>query len=243
MRYLMALAYDGSKFYGYQKQPKVKTVQEELERALTMINNKQVNVSASGRTDAGVHALNQKAHFDLDIKITPDKLKQALNSLIDKSIYIKSVEEVDDNFHARFNVLKKEYVYKINVGEYNPLEKDYVFQYNKKLNLDDMKRAIKYLEGTHDFKSFTKANDLKEDYVRTIYQTDIKCENDIVIISFVGSGFLRYMVRNMVGLLIEIGAGKKDYLCVKDILEAKNRCKAGITAHPEGLYLYNVWYK
>lgn len=243
MRYLMALAYDGSKFYGYQKQPKVKTVQEELERALTMINNKQVNVSASGRTDAGVHALNQKAHFDLDIKITPDKLKQALNSLIDKSIYIKSVEEVDDNFHARFNVLKKEYVYKINVGEYNPLEKDYVFQYNKKLNLDDMKRAIKYLEGTHDFKSFTKANDLKEDYVRTIYQTDIKCENDIVIISFVGSGFLRYMVRNMVGLLIEIGAGKKDYLCVKDILEAKNRCKAGITSHPEGLYLYNVWYK
>ncbi len=243
MRYLMTLAYDGSKFYGYQKQPKVKTVQEELERALTMINNKQVNVSASGRTDAGVHALNQKAHFDLDIKITPDKLKQALNSLIDKSIYIKSVEEVDDNFHARFNVLKKEYVYKINVGEYNPLEKDYVFQYNKKLNLDDMKRAIKYLEGTHDFKSFTKANDLKEDYVRTIYQTDIKCENDIVIISFVGSGFLRYMVRNMVGLLIEIGAGKKDYLCVKDILEAKNRCKAGITAHPEGLYLYNVWYK
>ena len=243
MRYLMALAYDGSKFYGYQKQPKVKTVQEELERALTMINNKQVNVSASGRTDAGVHALNQKAHFDLDIKITPDKLKQALNSLIDKSIYIKSVEEVDDNFHARFNVLKKEYVYKINVGEYNPLEKDYVFQYNKKLNLDDMKRAIKYLEGTQDFKSFTKANELKEDYVRTIYQTDIKCENDIVIISFVGSGFLRYMVRNMVGLLIEIGAGKKDYSCVKDILEAKNRCKAGITAHPEGLYLYNVWYK
>ena len=243
MRYLMTLAYDGSKFYGYQKQPNVKTVQEELERALTTINNKIVNVSASGRTDAGVHALNQKAHFDLDTKITPDKLKQALNSLIDKSIYIKSVEEVSYDFHARFDVLKKEYIYKINIGEYNPLEKDYVFQYNKKLNLDDMKRAIKYLEGTHDFKSFTKANDLKEDYVRTIYETDIKCENDIIIISFVGSGFLRYMVRNMVGLLMEVGSGKKDYLCVKDILEVKDRCKAGITAHPEGLYLYNVWYK
>ena len=243
MRYLITLAYDGSKFYGYQKQPNVKTVQEELERALTIINNKAVNVSASGRTDAGVHALNQKAHFDLDIKITPDKLKQALNSLVDKSIYIKCAEEVSDDFHARFNVLKKEYVYKINVGEYNPLEKDYVFQYNKELNLDDMRRAIKYLEGTHDFKSFTKANDLKDDYVRTIYETDIKCENDIITISFSGSGFLRYMVRNMVGLLIEIGAGKKAYSCVKDILEAKNRCKAGITAHPEGLYLYNVWYK
>ena len=88
MRYLITLAYDGSKFYGYQKQPNVKTVQEELERALTMINNKMVNVSASGRTDAGVHAINQKAHFDLDIKITPDKLKQALNSLIDKRIYL-----------------------------------------------------------------------------------------------------------------------------------------------------------
>lgn len=243
MRYLITLSYDGSKFYGYQKQPSVKTVQEELEYALTMINNKPVNVSASGRTDAGVHALNQKAHFDLDIKITPNKLKQALNSLVDKSIYIKSVEEVTDDFHARFNVLKKEYVYKINIGEYNPLEKDYVFQYNKKLNLDDMKNAIKYLEGTHNFKSFTKANNLKDDYIRTIYESSIKCENDIVTISFIGNGFLRYMVRNMVGILIEIGAGKKNYSCIKDVLEVEDRCKAGIAAHPEGLYLYNVWYK
>lgn len=243
MRYLMTFSYDGSKFFGYQKQPDVRTIQEELERVLTLINNKQVLVSASGRTDALVHALNQKAHFDLDINITPEKLKMAINSLVDRSIYIKDVEVVDDSFHARFNVKKKEYIYKINVGEYNPLEKDYVFQYNKELDISSMKKALKYLEGTHDFKSLTKANNLKDDYVRTIYKTNLKKDGDIITLSFVGSGFLRYMVRNMVGLLLEIGEGKRDYHCVIDILEAKDRCKAGITAHPEGLYLSNVFYK
>lgn len=243
MRYLMTFSYDGSKFFGYQKQQNVRTIQEELERVLTLINNKQVLVSASGRTDALVHALNQKAHFDLDITITPEKLKKAINSLVDSSIYIKDIEVVDDNFHARFNVKKKEYIYKINIGEYNPLEKDYVFQYNKELNIHSMKKALKYLEGEHDFKSFTKANNIKDDYVRTIYKTDLKKDGNIITISFVGSGFLRYMVRNMVGVILEIGAGKKECECIIDILEAKDRCKAGITAHPEGLYLSNVFYK
>ncbi len=243
MRYLMTISYDGSKFFGYQKQSNVSTIQEELERVLTIINNKKVLVSGSGRTDALVHALNQKVHCDLDINITPEKLKKAINSLVDKSIYIKDVEVVDDNFHARFNVKKKEYVYKINVGEYNPIEKDYIFQYNKKLDIINMKKALKLLEGTHDFKSLTKANNIKDDYVRTIYKTSLQKDGDIITITFVGNGFLRYMVRNMVGLLLEIGEGKRDYHCVNDILNAKNRCKAGITAHPEGLYLSNVYYK
>lgn len=246
MRYLITFAYDGSKYKGYQKQPRVKTIQGELERALKEINNdKQVDVSASGRTDAKVHAYNQKAHFDLDIKITCDKLKQALNSLIPGDIYVKSVVEVKDDFHARFNVKAKEYIYKINMGEYNPLEKDYVYQYNKRLDLVEMERALKYLEGEHDFKSFSKADDEKEDYVRTIIQTNIIREIKDVnhfTISFLGTGFLRYQVRNMVGLLIEIGEGKRKSEDILEILEAKDRRKVGITAPGEGLYLKDVFY-
>lgn len=246
MRYLITLAYDGSKYKGYQKQPRVKTIQGELERALKEINNdKQVDISASGRTDAKVHAYNQKAHFDLDIKITCDKLKQALNSIIPGDIYVKSVVEVKDDFHARFNVKAKEYIYKINMGEYNPLEKDYVYQYNKRLDLVEMERALKYLEGEHDFKSFSKTDDEKEDYVRTIIQTNIIREIKDVnhfTISFLGTGFLRYQVRNMVGLLIEIGEGKRKSEDILEILEAKDRRKAGITAPGEGLYLKDVFY-
>lgn len=243
MRYLITFSYDGSKYKGYQKQPNETTIQGELEKVLTGINNGEVLVSASGRTDAGVHALNQTAHFDLDINITTEKLKLALNSLLPSDIYVKNVEEVDSDFHARFNVKEKEYIYKINVGEYNPLEKDYVYQYNKELDIVKMKEAIKYFEGTHDFKSFTKNNDEKDDFVRTIISTSIDIKDNIITISFRGTGFLRYMVRNMVGFLIEVGQLKRESVEVKTILEAKDRTKAGITAHPEGLYLKEVSYK
>ena len=246
MRYLMVFSYDGSKYSGYQKQPRVKTIQGEIEKVLTKINsNQKVAIHASGRTDAGVHALNQKAHFDMESKISTDKLKHSINSLLASDIYVKKIREVDSNFHARFNVKEKEYIYKINMGEYNPIEKDYIYQYNKKLDLVEMEKALKYLEGTHDFKSFTKACDEKEDYVRTIKQASFirETKNDNkVCISFLGTGFLRYMVRNMVGILIEIGEGKHKSEDVIKILEAKDRRKAGITAPPEGLYLRDVYY-
>ena len=219
MRYLITFSYDGSKFKGYQKQPRLKTVQGEIEKALKELNKEPVSIHASGRTDAGVHAFNQKAHFDLDVDITPEKLQKALNSLVNDYIYI---------------------------GEYNPIEKDYIYQYNKKLDLVEMERALKYLEGTHDFKSFSKADEEKEDFTRTIIQTNlirnIKNVNRFII-SFLGTGFLRYQVRNMVGLLIEIGEGKRKSEDVLDILEAKDRRKAGITAPPEGLYLKDVFYR
>ncbi len=247
MRYFMTFSYDGSKYKGYQKQPKVKTVQGELEKALKTINGgTKVDVHASGRTDAGVHALNQKAHFDLDMKhITPEKLKDGLNSLIPKDIYIKHIEVVSDDFHARYNAKAKEYIYKINMGEYDPIEKDYVYQYNKKLDVAEIERALKYLEGTHNFKSFTKTDDEKEDYTRTIVQTNLirnmKNINKITL-SFLGTGFLRYMVRNMIGTLIEIGEGKRKSEEIIEILKAQDRRKAGKTASPEGLYLKDVLY-
>ncbi len=247
MRYFMTFAYDGSKYKGYQKQPKGKTVQNEIEKALTTINGGEaVSIHASGRTDAGVHALNQKAHFDLDMKhITPEKLKDGLNSLIPKDIYVKHIEIVPDDFHARHNAKAKEYIYMINMGEYNPIEKDYVYQYNKKLDVAEIERALKYLEGTHNFKSFTKGDEDKEDYTRTIVQTNLirnmKSLNKITL-SFLGTGFMRYMVRNMVGTLIEIGEGKRKSEEIIDIIKAEDRTKAGKTANPEGLYLKDVLY-
>ena len=225
MRYFMTFSYDGSKYKGYQKQPRVKTVQSEIEKALKQISgNERVTISASGRTDAGVHALNQKAHFDLKKEIPVAKLIKGLNSLIPDDIYIKDIVEVEPDFHARFNVKAKEYIYKINLGEYNPIEKDYVYRYNKRLDLVEMERALKYLEGTHDYKSFTKTDEEKDDFVRTIVQAnlirDVKNVNNVTI-SFLGTGFLRYMVRNMVGCLIEIGEGKRKSDDIIRILEVK----------------------
>lgn len=247
VRYLITFAYDGSKYKGYQKQPRAKTVQGEIEKALKQINNDSaVAIHASGRTDAGVHALNQRAHFDLDMNITEEKLQNALNSLTPDDIYIKKVEIVPDDFHARFSVRAKEYIYRINMGEYNPIEKDYVYQYNKRLDIVEIERALKYLEGTHDFKSFSKADEEKDDFVRTIVQTnlvrDVRNVQEFTLV-FLGTGFLRYQVRNMVGVLIEIGEGKRKSEDILDILEAKDRRKAGITAPPEGLYLRDVYYK
>lgn len=246
MRYFMSFSYDGSKYKGYQKQPNENTIQEELEKALTKINsNKEITINASGRTDAGVHAINQKAHFDMDIIIDCDKLKHSINSIIPKDIYVKGIVTVADDFHARYNVKAKEYIYKINTGIYNPIEKDYIYQHNKRLDVTEMQRALKYLEGTHDFRSFTKCDEEKEDYERTIVQATLERDTKNIhkiTISFLGTGFLRYMVRNMVGTLIEIGEGKLRSEEIIKILEAKDRTKAGVCAPPNGLYLKDVFY-
>ena len=242
MRYLITFSYDGSKYFGYQKQKGVNSVQEDLEKVLSLINNKPVSVCASGRTDAGVHANGQCAHFDIAINITPDKLKNALNGLLNGNIYVKSVVEVPDTFHARFDVKQKEYIYKINTGEYSPIYKDYIYQYCKPLDVDSMKTAIKLFEGEHNFKSFTKANVETNNFARTIYSTAVTKDNDIITIKFVGNGFMRYMVRNMVGFLIEIGEGKRNISDVNSVLLEEDRTKAGKTAPPEGLYLNKVTY-
>ena len=247
MRFLCSFSYDGSKYSGYQKQPSGNTVQDKLESVLTTINdNSFVSVCASGRTDAGVHALNQKIHFDLNIDINPSNLMKAMNSLLPDDIYVNNVIEVSDDFHARFDVKAKEYIYKINMGEYNPIEKDYVYQYCKRLDVVEIERALKYLEGTHDFKSFTSADDVRDNYTRTIIQTklirDLKNVN-MIVISFLGTGFMRYMVRNLVGTLIQIGEGKYKSTDIIDILDAKDRRKAGICAPACGLYLKDVFYR
>ena len=242
----MTFAYDGTNYKGYQKQPKAKTIQEEIEKVLGKVQGeKKIDIHASGRTDAHVHALAQKAHFDLENEVDCDKLKHSLNSLLPGDIYVKEIEQVPDTFHARYHVKAKEYIYRMNLGEYDPIERNYVYQYNRRLDVVEMERALKYLEGEHDFKSFTKADEEQDDYVRRIVQTsivrDAKNVNKITI-SFLGTGFLRYMVRNIVGTLIEIGEGKRKSEDIIEILNAKDRQAAGMTANPEGLYLKDVFY-
>ena len=244
MRYLMIFSYDGSNFSGYQIQKNKKTVQGEIEKALFKINgNKIVKIHASGRTDRGVHAVNQKAHFDFK-ECNPTKLINSLNKILSDDIYIKDIKKVSDDFHARFNVLKKEYIYKINVGQYNPCMRNYVLQFNDNLDISKMQNAANYLIGEHNFKAFTKANlaNSKEDFIRTIYEIDVKENKDEIILKFVGSGFMRYMVRNIVGVLLDVGTGKIKETDVLDILNSLNRQKASITAPACGLYLNQVYY-
>lgn len=246
MKYFMTFSYDGTNFSGYQKQPNKRTIQKEIEDVLMQINDgKSVSIHSSGRTDAGVHAINQKAHFKLDINISPERLIRGMNSLLPLDIYVKNIVMVDDDFHARFDATGKEYIYKINMGEYDPLERNYVCQICKKLDLVSMERGLKYLEGTHNFKSFVKTDEEIVDYDRTIIETSlVRDSKDVnkITISFVGNGFLRYMVRNMVGLLIEIGEGKRKPEDIMEILKCEDRKFAGRTAHACGLYLKNVFY-
>lgn len=243
MRYLIRFSYDGTGFSGYQKQPGERTVEGMLENALYNINNHtETRIFSSGRTDRGVHALGQAAHFDIDVNITLYKLKCALNSLLPEDIHVLSAEIVDKNFHARYNAISKTYIYKINVGEYSPIDRNHVYQYCKDLNFDNMRLAINDFLGEHDFKPFVSEEAIKSSYVRTIYSVDMKKEGDIITISFTGNGFMKYQVRNMVGVLIKIGSGKLTTDSVKNILNGTMDKSKIITAKSSGLYLKEVVY-
>ena len=243
MRFLIKFSYDGSGYCGYQTQKGKNTIQERLEEALTNVNNHKKTIAvATGRTDKGVHALTQYAHADIDIEITEQKLKRALNSNLPNDIHVIETKIVDDTFHARYDVKEKTYEYWINLGEYNPLERNYVFQYNYKLDIESMKQAIVYFLGEHDFRAFVTDNKEKENCVRTITNVNVEKYGEMLKITFTGDGFLRYQVRNMVGLLIRVGENKISTEDVERILESKDRTKTGKTAPPEGLYLVDIRY-
>ena len=243
MRYLIHFSYDGTNFNGFQKQPGCRCVESELEKALYDINDhKKTKVVGSGRTDRGVHALDQTAHFDIDIDITLYKLKCALNSLLPPDIHVFSVEHVNDEFHARFNAKRKTYKYIINCGEYNPIERNYVYQYGKKLDIEKMKKEIKSFIGVHNFKPFVSEEAKKENYEREIYDAHIEEDGDKVIFYFTGNGFMKYQVRNMVGVLFKIGKGKLENGIVDKIFKDNSLSKCITTIKREGLYLDKIEY-
>lgn len=241
-RYLIDFSYSGANFSGYQKQPGKRTVQDEIEKVLSSINNNSVKLTSSGRTDALVNAIHQKAHFDLDKKIGTYKLNGALNSYLPDDIYVNSVREVDNLFHARYMVKSKTYEYLINTGDYNPLLRTHVYQYCKPLNIRKMKKAVKYFIGKHDFTTFVSAEDKKEDKVREIYDASVDEKDGIIKITFKGSGFLKYQVRNMVGTLIKIGEEKVLPDIILSLLEKKDRKCAFLCAPAQGLTLTDVKY-
>lgn len=242
MRYFVSFSYDGSCFKGFQRQNKQKTVQGVMEDALSSLEGKHVDLVASGRTDKGVHAKGQCAHFDLDTSVTLYGLKKYLNNSFEGEIYVSSVTEVSNDFHARYDVKDKTYSYYINMGEFNPIERNYIYQYCKRLDIDLMKEASLCLIGEHDFRSFCTDSKDKENCVRTIYSIDFKVDRDILCITFIGNGFLRKMIRNIVAILIEIGSGRKDVSYMKNILLEKSRNGNLKCAFPGGLYLEGVNY-
>ena len=243
MRFLIKFSYDGTNYSGFQAQKGLDTIEKRMNDALTKINNnKKTSITATGRTDKGVHALSQYGTADISVNITEKKLKKAMNSNLPNDIHVIEAKQVDDDFHARYNVKEKTYKYILNQGEYNPLERNYVFQYNYDLDVKSMKEAIKYFLGKHDFRAFVTDNKEKDNCVREITKVDIKEEDKKIIFTFTGDGFLRYQIRNMVGILIRVGENKLPPEKIKEILESKDRTKSGKTAPSEGLYLVDVKY-
>lgn len=243
MRYLIKVSYDGTNFFGFQTQPGLRTVEEELNRAVSYLNRQtDTRIVGCSRTDRGVHAIGQMAHFDLSIEIPCYKVKMGLNSLLPDDIYITSVEMISDDFHARYCAKKKKYVYKVNVGEYNPLLKNYCYSLCKRLDIDLMIDSSRCLIGEHDFRSFVDNEDTRDNSVREIFDISIEKKGDIIEFSFVGSGFMKYQIRNMVGAIIDVGLRKKDNNYVLNLLNAKSRIKASKCVPGCGLYLYEIFY-
>ena len=240
MKYLISIKYDGSKFYGFQRLKDNNTVQKKIEEALTIINKEPVEIKGAGRTDRGVHANDQKASFVLNINIDENHLQMALNSLVKPYIYITKVETVNDDFHARFNTLKKEYIYKINMGEFNPKDYDYILQVNRKLNIKEMKKCAKLFIGAHNFKNYVSGT--RDNYDCIIYDIDFKARNNILEIKFTGKSFYRYMVRNLVGAMLDIESKKISLEDIKQALDKPEIEKQFSTALPQGLYLNKIYY-
>ncbi len=244
MRYKCLYSYDGSQFDGYQKQKNNNnTIQFCLEECLSNLFNQPVHVVGCGRTDKGVSALKACFHFDAPFYIDSANILKVFLRLRNKGINVFDCILVDDSFHARYSVIKKHYRYCINCGEYNILARNYVYQLNQQLDLNLMIDASKDLVGKHDFSAFSK-NKLNEtpDQVRTIYNIDIYRDGDLVIIDFFGDGFLRYMIRNIVGVLILIGLRQKDKDYARIVLESKSKLINQSIADAAGLMLVEVFY-
>lgn len=240
MRYKLTVAYDGSNYYGFQRQIKEVTVEEKLNEALFKIYKKPIKVVASGRTDRGVHALAQVVHFDTNIVIAKERLLKALNRSLPLDIRAIDVKVVDDNFHARFDAVKKTYRYVIS-SSYNLFERNYETYIGYPLNISKMEEGLKLFIGTHDYFGFTTY--LKDKpTIKTIYNADLVLENNKIVITFTGDSFLRYMVRKMVGTLIDIGLGKKDPEIITTVFNTKDSSLCSKTASPNGLYLVEVFY-
>lgn len=250
---LLTIEYDGSGFSGWQRQPHARTVQGELEQVLSRVCRCEISLNGTSRTDAGVHALGQRASFRGDFGIPTDKIMLAANNLLAGGqnsqigvgdVRITEVCEMPPDFHARFDSKGKTYRYVIrNSEEPDIFQRSYCYQVKKALNLEAMRAAAEHIVGTHDFKCFQAAGGNERlTTVRTVHSLDIYTQEKSVIIEITGDGFLYNMVRIIVGTLVEVGLGKKTAKELPKIIESKDRQNAGHTAPAAGLYLVKIYY-
>ena len=240
------LTYDGSSFSGFQIQPNQRTVAGELEKALKTIHKGQaIRIQSAGRTDAGVHAKGQVIHFDTELAIPDANWKRALNALLPDDIFIKLAQTVTEDFHARFSAVAKEYHYDVQTTpEPDVFNRKYAYYFPYELNLEKVRQACNYLEGTHDFTTFSSAKaTIKGSRVRILYELSCKEYEDGIRFTFYGNGFLYNMVRIIVSLLLDVGQGKREPEDIPNLLAAKDRSKVGKTISPVGLYLHRVVYE
>lgn len=245
-RYKAVISYDGTKYAGFQIQNNAHTIQEEIEKTLRKLNGgKSITIHPSGRTDSGVHAKGQVIHFDYPHEREAEKFRFALDTQTADDIRFISVEQVDENFHARYLAKEKIYHYHVDTGQSrDPFKRLYAAHYRFNLDLDVMRQAAKYIEGEHDFSVFCATGSSVEDKTRNIYEVRIEetGDNDLLFV-FRGNGFLYKMVRMLVGTLLKIGNGQLPVDAIKIALENQDKKMTGPTAHPEGLFLMNVSYE
>ncbi len=245
-RYKLTIEYDGAFYCGWQRQSDIeqKSVEEVIEQAINQMASAKVKIFASGRTDAGVHASGQVAHFDLDKKFTPYQIIRGLNFYLrDEMIAVVDCELVDENFHARFGAKMRHYQYRlINRHGSIVLNKNRAWHVGKKLDLGSMKAAAKKLEGRHDFSSFRDSECQAQSPIRSIDKIEILQNGEEIIFNFSAKSFLHHMVRNIVGTLVYVGLNKFSAKDVELILQAKDRQKSGPNAPACGLYFLGVDY-
>ncbi len=243
--YRMIVQYDGTRYNGWQKQGDTdNTIQSKLETVLFRMTGEQVDVHGAGRTDAGVHARGQVAQFRTETDLSPDEIRDYLNNYLPDDIGVLSVAVAAPRFHSRYNASEKYYLYRIGKNKAaHVFDRKYVYTYREgTLDIAAMKLATLQLIGTHDFRSFCGNPHLKKSTVRTIYTIRIEETDDEIDIGFVGDGFLQYMIRILVGTLIEVGEGRRDPLSMDVLLSARKRSLAGPTAPAKGLTLMEVRY-
>ncbi len=240
----LVIEYDGTPFFGWQRQKDKKTIQGEIENALSIMLNQEINISGSGRTDAGVHAFGQVANFHAETRIMPAKIKKGLNSLIKDPITIKNCHLVSSNFHARYNAKSKEYHYIIlNSKDPGAIFRRYQWHIRDDLDLAKMKQCCVLITGVHDFKSFENTGSPRTSTIREIFNAEIDKKGlHGIVFKICASGFLKYMVRNLIGTIVLAGNGKISIEEFKQIFDAKDRTVAGPTAPPQGLFLKQVNY-
>jgi len=244
MRTLKAtIEYEGTAYHGWQRQENALTIQEVIEDVLKKITGQKILVICSGRTDAGVHAFAQVGHFKTDSELEDWRFQKGMNALLPPDIVISHLKTMENGFHARYSAKSKRYRYII-LNRQSPSAFDfrYAWQRSDPLNLENMIKAGQFLKGKHDFTSFRSSTCGARNPVREIISLDIYRENEKIIFLFEGNGFLKQMIRNIVGTVVEVGRGRMDADSVHEILVALDRRKAGPAAPPQGLCLLEVIY-